>query len=79
MTNPVAVRDQHVEKVIAELEALRTEEHRLIRLFSRLRRRPNVRTCFRMDVAALRSRAERLDSILGQIAPASLSTEQICA
>jgi len=79
MPNPVAVRDEDFETVIAELEALRTEEHRLIRLYSRLRQRPSVRTRFWMDVTALRGRAERLDSMLGQIAPAGVSSEQVCA
>jgi hypothetical protein len=79
MPNPVAVRDEDFETVIAELEALRAEEDRLIRLYSRLSRRPKLRTRFWTDVTALRSRAERLDSILGQIAPAGLSAEQLCA
>lgn len=59
-----AISDAYFESVIAELEALRTEEHRLIRLYRRLRRYPRQTMRFLMDLAALRDRTDRLDSIL---------------
>jgi hypothetical protein len=67
MQKPVAMSDAYVESVIAELEALRTEEHRLIRLYERLRKYP-VRTMrFLMDLADLRDRTDRLDAMLEPI------------
>jgi hypothetical protein len=78
-----ATGDQYIEGIIAELQALRTEEHRLIHLYSRLRRRPKLRMRFLMDLANLRVRADRLNSSLDPIAQLqdsdAAAQEQLCA
>jgi hypothetical protein len=84
----VPTRDQYFEGVIAELQALRTEEHRLIHLYPRLRRRPKLRMRFLMDLANLRVRADRLNSSLDPITQlqdsdaaqtVAAQVEQLCA
>jgi hypothetical protein len=64
---PVAINDAHFESVIAELEALRIEEYRLIRLYRRLHRDPMQTTRFLTDLADLRDRTDRLDALLDPI------------
>src|SRR5579862_7951777 len=60
----IATRDEYVESIITELQALRAEELRLSRLYPRLRWRPRLRMSFLMDLASLRARADRLNSSL---------------
>ena len=62
-----AINDAYFESVIAELEALRIEEHRLMRLYRRLRRYPMQTMRFLTDLADLRDRTDRLDALLDPI------------
>ena len=61
---PVDIRDEHFEGIITELEALRTEENRLARLYPRIQLGPRLRERFLMDLAALAARADHLDAVL---------------
>jgi hypothetical protein len=83
-----ATREEYFAGIVAELQALKTEEHRLIHLYPRLRRRPKLRTRFLMDLANLRDRADRLNSILDPIPKlqdsaaaqtVAAQVEQLCA
>ena len=53
--------------LVAELKTLRDGERRLQRLFSRLRKQPQLRDRFLMELAAIQQRAERLDAVLNPL------------
>lgn len=56
--------DKFDDLVVAELQLLRRGEKRLERLYSDLRRKPQLRAHFLRDLALLQMRADRLDGFL---------------
>lgn len=51
--------------VVSELQLLRLGEQRLERLYSELRKKPQLRANFLRDLTLLQLRADRLDALLG--------------
>lgn len=73
-------RDEFDTLLVSELKTLREGEYRLKRLYSQLRRRPQLREVFLGELAAVQSRAERLYAVLSPcelLAPAVLSTPNL--
>jgi division protein CdvB (Snf7/Vps24/ESCRT-III family) len=63
-----AAREDDFDAIlVAELETLRDGERRLQRLFSRLRKQPQLRDRFLMELATIQQRAERLDAVLNPL------------
>ena len=64
----VATREDDFDAMlVAELKTLRDREQHLQQLFSRLKRQPQLRDRFLVDLAALRQRTERLDAVLNPL------------
>ena len=53
--------------VVAEIQILRSGEQRLERLYSDLQTRPQLRSHFMRELAALQMRADRLDAVLSPV------------
>ncbi len=53
--------------LVAELEALRSGEQRLRRLYPQLQGCPQLRESFLRDLAAIQQRADRLDAVLNPL------------
>jgi hypothetical protein len=55
--------------LVSELETLLDGEHRLKRLYSELRKKPQLREVFLGELAAVQCRAERLHAVLSPCEP----------
>jgi len=64
MTKPVTKDEGFDQLLLGELEALRSGEERLQRLFPSLRHHPKLQRCFLQELSEIQERAERLDAIL---------------
>lgn len=60
-----AIRPDDFDAIlVSELETVRESEKRLKRLYSRLRKKPELRQVFLCELAKVQQRAERLHAVL---------------
>jgi hypothetical protein len=63
--NGIAIRQDDFDTIlVSELETLREGEKRLKRLYRQLRKKPQLRDSFLLELADVQRRTERLDAVL---------------
>jgi ferritin-like metal-binding protein YciE len=64
---PTPLQDDFETALIVELEELRRSEKALQKMYPRLKSKPQLRTQFLRQLAAMQQRAHRLDAVLNPI------------